>query len=51
MAVPPRDPWYRRRYGFYTPFYGWGCLWTLLLLILFYWLLSLVIAPLAFWVS
>lgn len=46
--VPPADPWYRRRYWVY-PYPGCGCLWTLLMFMLIWWLLSLLFAPLAFW--
>ena len=51
MAVPPpRDPWYRRYWAYYNrPYSGFGCLWTVLLFILIYWLLSFVFRALIFW--
>ncbi|MDP9378719.1 MAG: hypothetical protein M3Q29_00965 [Chloroflexota bacterium] len=50
MAVPPRGPGYRRYYGYYNrPFTGCGCLYSLLIFLLFYWLFSLLFTPLAFW--
>ncbi len=52
MAAPPPpvDPWYRRYWGYYNrPFAGCGCLWTILMVLLIWWLLSLLFAPLAFW--
>ncbi len=50
MAVPPREPGYRRYYGYYNrPFGGCGCLYSILLFLLIYWLLSLILTPLAFW--
>lgn len=45
MATP-RDPRYRRYDRFYT---GWGCVSALLVGMLVYWLLTLLITPLAFW--
>ena len=51
MAVPPpRDPWHRRYSGYYNrPFAGFGCLWTLLLIILVWFLLSFLFRSLVFW--
>ncbi len=50
MAIPPRDPWYRRYYGYANrPRPGCGCLYSLLLFVLLYWLFSLMFAPLGFW--
>lgn len=59
MIGPPRDPlapgyagrpWYGRYWGYYNrPRAGCGCLYTLLLILLLYWLFSLLFTPLAFW--
>lgn len=51
MAVPPpRDPWYRRYWGYYNrPYNGFGCLWTILLFIIIWFLLSLVFNAMVFW--
>lgn len=56
MAVPPQDPvpppapWYRRYWGYYNrPYTGCGCLYTLLIVVLLWFILSLFIPPLAFW--
>jgi hypothetical protein len=51
--VPPGDPYgpgYRRYWGYYNrPFGGCGCLYSLLVLLLVLWLLSLFFPGLAFW--
>lgn len=50
MRTPPGDPRYRRYWGYYNrPRPGCGCLYTLLLFLLFYWLLSFLWTPMAFW--
>ncbi|MBW3632430.1 MAG: hypothetical protein KY456_05300 [Chloroflexi bacterium] len=51
MAVPPpRDPWHRRYWGYYNrPFAGAGCLWTILMIILIWWVLSFFFEALFFW--
>lgn len=50
MAVPPGDPWYRRYWGYYNrPNPGCGCLYTLLMFLLIYWVLSLFFNVLVFW--
>ena len=51
MAVPPPNPWYRRYYGYYRrPYSGCGCLYSLLVVVLIWFLLSLFIEALAiFW--
>ncbi len=51
MAVPPpRDPWHRRYWGYYNrPYSGFGCLWTFLLIILAWYVLSLFFRGLVFW--
>lgn len=53
MAAPPPPndpyPWYRRYWGYYNRPYGCGCLYTLLVLALLWWLLALLIPGLAFW--
>ncbi len=42
MAYPPADPWHRRYWRTYNrPYSGCGCLYTLILLLLIWWLLSL----------
>lgn len=49
-AYGPGRPWYGRYWGYYNrPRAGCGCLYTLTLLLVIYWLLSLVFTPLAFW--
>ncbi len=50
MALPPRDPYYRRYWARSNrPYTGCGCLYPLLMLILVWWLLSFFFTPLAFW--
>lgn len=50
MALPPRDPYYRRYWTRYNrPYTGCGCLYSVLMLILLWWLLSLFIPAFAFW--
>ncbi len=49
MAVPP-DPWYRRYWGYYArPYPAFGCLYTILLIVLIWFVLSLFIDALVFW--
>ena len=48
--VPPPDPWHRRYWGYYNrPYGGCGCLYTVLVVLLLWWLLSLLIPSLAIW--
>ncbi len=50
MAVPPRDPRYRRYWGYYNrPVSGCGCLYTLLLIVVVWWLVSLLFPAFAIW--
>lgn len=54
MAGPPprdpRDPWYRRCWGYDNhPYNGFGCLWTILIFIVPWWVLSFCIRGLVFW--
>jgi len=47
---PPRDPYYRRYWGYANrPYGGCGCLYGLLLFFLFWWILALFIPGLALW--
>ena len=49
MTMPPRGPGYRRYWAYYDrPRSGCGCLYTILMIFILYWLFSLFITPLAF---
>ena len=48
--VPPRSPWYGRYWGYYNrPYTGCGCLYSLLLIILLWWILAWFFPPLGIW--
>ncbi len=51
MAEPPRrDPWYRRYRGAYNrPYAGFGWLYTVIIFLLIWFLLSLFIDALVIW--
>ena len=51
MAVrPPRDPWHQRYWGYYNrPYGGCGCLYTLVMFVFLWWLLSLFFPGVAIW--
>lgn len=50
MAVPPRDPWHRRYWGYYSrPYTGCGCLYTIIVIVLIWALLSWFFAWPWFW--
>jgi hypothetical protein len=42
VGPPTPDPWHRRYWGYYNqPYGGCGCLWTLLLIIIIWWIIAL----------
>lgn len=50
MTPPPRDPWYRRYWTYYNrPYAGFGCLYSLIIFLLVWFLLSLFIDALVLW--
>jgi hypothetical protein len=52
MAVPPRRPvpWYRRYWGYYNrPYTGCGCLYTVFLILVAWFILSWFIPALVIW--
>lgn len=47
---PPGVPSYRRYWGYYNrPYSGCGCLWLLIMILLVWWLLSLIYPPAGLW--
>lgn len=49
-TIPPGDPWHRRYWVAYNrPYAGCGCLWTILLILLVWWVLSFLFPPMAVW--
>jgi hypothetical protein len=46
MAVPPRDPWHRRSWGYANrPYAGCGCLYLIGMLVVAWLVLSLLFPP------
>ncbi len=47
---PPLGPWHRRYWGYYNrPYSGCGCLWTILIIVIIWWLIALFWGPARFY--
>jgi hypothetical protein len=45
-APPPPDPWHRRYWTYYNrPYPGCGCLWTILVIIIIWWIIAALAYP------
>jgi hypothetical protein len=50
MAYPSLDPWHRRYWNAYNrPIAGCGCLYTILIILLIWWILSWIWPGAYFW--
>ncbi len=43
---PPLDPWHRRYWGYYNrPYTGCGCLWTIVVIVIIWWIIAAFAYP------